>query len=89
MAKKQRGILHPKIVDAMHSTRLAKGFLVAGLAGLTISLVMNPSVTGAAVVDSAEISSTAFFSTIALIVSFMMVWTGIMIHLMRHEIHSK
>ncbi|MBI2546327.1 hypothetical protein HYV81_04050 [Candidatus Woesearchaeota archaeon] len=89
MAKKQRGILHPKIVDIMHSSRLAKGFLVAGLAGITIALVIKPSVTGAAVVESAEMSSTAFFSTIVLIVSFMMVWTGIMIHLMRHEIPAK
>lgn len=85
MVKKHRTILHPKIVEGMHNHRLAKGFMLAGVIGFVGALVVNPSVTGAAVTDQAEVSSAWFFSSIVIIISFMMVWTGIMIHLMKKE----
>ncbi len=82
-------ILHPKIVDAMHNQKLAKSFLVAGVLGLALGLFAKPSITGAAIVESPELSSTAFFSTLIIIVSFMMVWTGVMIYFMKVEVRPK
>ncbi len=77
---------HSKIVDIIHSTKTAGLLLGLGFVGFTLGIMTKPSLTGAAIVDSPEVTSTTFFSTLIIILSFMMVWTGVMIYLMKVEI---